>query len=134
MTRQYETGCHEDRDERPAAQDQGAREDQSRVGAGEPTEGAAKAHGVGQPSRELRVQQYIRLEYQAVSEVLVHIDPEPDQLTGAGGGLVGEEEHLSRPREAIERDIREVVTQVAGVSEVTHILLHFLSANLSIKF
>jgi hypothetical protein len=66
-----------------------------------------------------RVRQFVFREQRGISEVLVHIDPEPDEDVGPG-------EHLARPREEIELEVRRIAQTVESVQAVTHVLIHFL--------
>jgi cation diffusion facilitator family transporter len=67
-----------------------------------------------------RVRQFVFQEERGVSEVLVHIDPEPDEDVGPG-------EQLSRPREEIEAEVRHIAETMESVRAVTHVLIHFLN-------
>jgi cation diffusion facilitator family transporter len=66
-----------------------------------------------------RVRQFVFREHTGVSEVLVHIDPEPDEDLAPG-------DQLSRPRGEIEGEVRRIAEQVEGVRAVTHVMAHFL--------
>jgi cation diffusion facilitator family transporter len=66
-----------------------------------------------------RVRQFVFRKHGGVSEVLVHIDPEPDEN-------VAPEDQLARPRVEIESEVRRVAQGVDGVRAVTHVLTHFL--------
>ena len=66
-----------------------------------------------------RVRAFVFREHGGVSEVLVHIDPEPDEDLAPG-------DQLSRPREEIESEVRRIAQQVEGVGAVTHVMAHFL--------
>jgi cation diffusion facilitator family transporter len=66
-----------------------------------------------------RVRQFVFREHGGVSEVLVHIDPEPDQNLAPG-------DQLSRPRGEIESEVRRIAQGVEGVRAVTHVMAHFL--------
>jgi divalent metal cation (Fe/Co/Zn/Cd) transporter len=66
-----------------------------------------------------RVRQFVFREHGGVSEVLVHIDPEPDENLAPG-------DQLSRPREEIESEVRRIAQGVEGVRAVTHVMAHFL--------
>lgn len=66
-----------------------------------------------------RVRQFVFEANPEISEVLVHIDPEPDEDLAPG-------EHLARPRADLEAEVREVARSVEGVQRVTHVLIHFL--------
>jgi cation diffusion facilitator family transporter len=73
-----------------------------------------------------RVREFVFREQVGVSEVLVHIDPEPDEHMGPG-------DHLVRPREEIEAEVRRIATLVDGVREVTHVLIHFLDRRVALQ-
>jgi cation diffusion facilitator family transporter len=66
-----------------------------------------------------RVREFVFREHGGVSEVLVHIDPEPDEDLAPA-------DQLSRPREEIESEVRRIAQQVEGVGAVTHVMAHFL--------
>jgi cation diffusion facilitator family transporter len=66
-----------------------------------------------------RVRQFVFREHGGVSEVLVHIDPEPDENLAPG-------DQLSRPRGEIESEVRRIAQGVEGVRAVTHVMAHFL--------
>jgi len=66
-----------------------------------------------------RVREFVFREQRGVSEVLVHIDPEPDEDLTPG-------DQLSRPRGEIESEVRRTAEQVDGVRAVTHLMVHFL--------
>ena len=66
-----------------------------------------------------RVRQFVFREHQGVSEVLVHIDPEPDEDLAPG-------DQLSRPRGEIESEVRGIAQRVDGVRAVSHVMVHFL--------
>jgi len=67
-----------------------------------------------------RVRQFVFREQRGISEVLVHIDPEPDQDLSPG-------DQLSRPRGEIESEVRRIAERVEGVRAVTHVMAHFLN-------
>lgn len=67
-----------------------------------------------------RVRQFVFREHRGISEVLVHIDPEPDQDLAPG-------DQLSRPRGEIEGEVRWIAERVEGVRAVTHVMAHFLN-------
>jgi divalent metal cation (Fe/Co/Zn/Cd) transporter len=73
-----------------------------------------------------RVRQFVFREQTGVSEVLVHIDPEPDEH-------VGPEDQLARPREEIESEVRRIAQDVDGVRAVTHMLTHFLDRRVALQ-
>jgi len=66
-----------------------------------------------------RVRQLLFQKQAGISEVLVHVDPEPDE--GVKPGV-----RLARPREEIETEVRRIALGVEGVRAVTHVLIHFL--------
>ena len=66
-----------------------------------------------------RVRQFVFRAHGGVSEVLVHIDPEPDENLAPG-------DQLSRPRQEIESEVRRIAQRVDGVRAVTHVMAHFL--------
>ena len=66
-----------------------------------------------------RVRQFVFQAHGGVSEVLVHIDPEPDEDLAPG-------DQLSRPRQEIESEVRRIAQRVDGVRAVTHVMAHFL--------
>jgi cation diffusion facilitator family transporter len=66
-----------------------------------------------------RVRQFVFSTHRGVSEVLVHIDPEPDEDLEPG-------EYLARPRQELESEVRRSAEAVDGVRAVTHVLVHFL--------
>ena len=71
----------------------------------------------------LRVERCIRERFDEVTEVLVHIDPEADEV----------EERLSRPGDVLEREVREAALVVEGVTAVSHVLLHFLAHRVTVS-
>ncbi len=73
-----------------------------------------------------RVREFVFREHGGVSEVLVHIDPEPDQDLAPG-------DQLSRPRVEIESEVRRVAEQVDGVRAVTHVMAHFLEGRVVLQ-
>ncbi len=73
-----------------------------------------------------RVRLFVEQKYPEVAEVLVHVDPEPDEHVGAGV-------NLQRPRAALEREVREVAGSVDGVDGVTHLLVHFLGGRVTVE-
>jgi cation diffusion facilitator family transporter len=73
-----------------------------------------------------RVRQFVFREQAGVSEVLVHIDPEPDEHVGPG-------DQLARPREEIESEARRIAKNVDGVRAVTHVLTHFLDRRVALQ-
>ena len=73
-----------------------------------------------------RVRQFVFQEQGGVSEVLVHIDPESDEHLAPG-------DQLSRPREEIERDVRQIAQGVEGVRAVTHVMTHFLGRRVALQ-
>lgn len=73
-----------------------------------------------------RVRQFVIREQSGVSEVLVHVDPEPDEDFGP-------DEHLGRPRGEIEAEVRRIGAQVTGVRSVTHVLIHFLDRRVALQ-
>jgi cation diffusion facilitator family transporter len=66
-----------------------------------------------------RVRQFVFESSREVSDVLVHVDPEPDEHVAPG-------EQLARPRADLEAEVRRVARSVGGVQRVTHVLIHFL--------
>jgi cation diffusion facilitator family transporter len=66
-----------------------------------------------------RVREFVFEANTEISEVLVHIDPEPDEHLAPG-------EHLARPRADLEAEVRRVARSIDGVDKVTHVLIHFL--------
>jgi divalent metal cation (Fe/Co/Zn/Cd) transporter len=73
-----------------------------------------------------RVRQLVFQKQAGVSEVLVHIDPEPDENLEPG-------DQLARPREEIERELRRIARGVDGVRAVTHVLPHFLERRVALQ-
>jgi cation diffusion facilitator family transporter len=73
-----------------------------------------------------RVRQFVFREHRGVSEVLVHIDPEPDEN-------VEPEDQLARPREEIESEVRRIARDVDGVRAVTHVRTHFLDRRVALQ-
>jgi cation diffusion facilitator family transporter len=73
-----------------------------------------------------RVRQFVFREQAGVSEVLVHIDPEPDEHVGPG-------DQLARPREEIESEVRRIARVADGVRAVTHVLTHFLERRVALQ-
>jgi cation diffusion facilitator family transporter len=73
-----------------------------------------------------RVRQFVFGEHGGVSEVLVHIDPEPDEDLAPG-------DQLSRPRGEIESEVRRIAQRVDGVRAVTHVMVHFLEQQVALQ-
>jgi divalent metal cation (Fe/Co/Zn/Cd) transporter len=73
-----------------------------------------------------RVRQFVFGEHGGVSEVLVHIDPEPDQD-------LAPDDQLSRPRGEIESEVRQIAQGVDGVRAVTHVMAHFLERRVALQ-
>jgi cation diffusion facilitator family transporter len=73
-----------------------------------------------------RVRQLVFQKQAGVSEVLVHIDPEPDEDLQPG-------DQLARPREEIETEVRRIALGVDGVRAVTHVLTHFLDCRVTLQ-
>jgi cation diffusion facilitator family transporter len=73
-----------------------------------------------------RVRQFVFGEHEGVSEVLVHIDPEPDEHLAPGV-------QLARPRDEIENEVRRIAKAVHGVRAVTHVLIHFLDRRVALQ-
>jgi cation diffusion facilitator family transporter len=73
-----------------------------------------------------RVRQFVFREYAGISEVLVHIDPEPDEHMGPG-------DDLGRPRQEIESEVRRIAQGVDGVRAVTHVFAHFLNRRVALQ-
>jgi cation diffusion facilitator family transporter len=73
-----------------------------------------------------RVRQFVFRQQVGVSEVLVHIDPEPDEN-------MNPEDHLGRPRQEIESEVRRIARLVEGVRTVTHVLIHFLDRRVALQ-
>jgi cation diffusion facilitator family transporter len=73
-----------------------------------------------------RVRQFVFREHEDVSEVLVHIDPEPDENVEPG-------ERLGRPRQEIEAEVRRIAETVEGVRAITHVLTHFLDRRITLQ-
>ncbi len=72
-----------------------------------------------------RVRKFVFDAYEPVSEVLVHIDPEPDEHLAAG-------QYLAPPRAEIEALVREVAAELPAVRAVTHVQPHFLGRRTSV--
>jgi divalent metal cation (Fe/Co/Zn/Cd) transporter len=73
-----------------------------------------------------RVRQLVFQKQAGVSEVLVHIDPEPDEDLEPG-------DQLARPRQEIETEVRRTALGVDGVRAVTHVLIHFLERRVTLQ-
>ena len=73
-----------------------------------------------------RVRQLVFQKQAGVSEVLVHVDPEPDEDLEPG-------DQLARPREEIEKEVRRIALGVDGVRAVTHVLTHFLECRVVLQ-
>jgi divalent metal cation (Fe/Co/Zn/Cd) transporter len=73
-----------------------------------------------------RVRQFVFREHRGVSEVLVHIDSEPDEH-------MGPEDQLGRPRQEIEHEVRRIAQRVPGVRALTHVLVHFLEGRVAVQ-
>jgi cation diffusion facilitator family transporter len=73
-----------------------------------------------------RVRQLVFQKQAGVSEVLVHIDPEPDEDLQPG-------DQLARPREEIETEVRQIALGVDAVRAVTHVLIHFLECRVVLQ-
>ena len=73
-----------------------------------------------------RVRQFVFQENEGVSEVLVHIDPEPDEHVEPG-------DLLARPRQEIETEVHAIAQTVEGVEAVTHVLIHYLDRRTALQ-
>jgi cation diffusion facilitator family transporter len=73
-----------------------------------------------------RVRQLVFQKQAGVSEVLVHVDPEPDEDLQPG-------DQLARPREEIEKEVRRIALGVVGVRAVTHVMTHFLECRVVLQ-
>ena len=71
-----------------------------------------------------RVRLFLLDRYPAVSEVLVHIDPEPDQQDRAAP---------ARPRAELELEVRRLAAEINGIEEVTHVLAHYLRGHVGVQ-
>ena len=81
----------------------------------------SSAHQIAERAR-LRITQSLP----TVTEVLVHVDPEPDPPSK----MPEEETQLMRPQDEIEQDIASVLEQVPQVQKITHIYCHYLHRKL----
>ncbi len=81
----------------------------------------SSAHQIAERAR-LRITQALP----TVTEVLVHVDPEPDPPSR----MPDEETQLMRPQDEIEQDIVSVLKQVPKVQKITHIYCHYLHRKL----
>jgi divalent metal cation (Fe/Co/Zn/Cd) transporter len=81
----------------------------------------SSAHQIAERAR-LRITQALP----TVTEVLVHVDPEPDPPSR----MPDEETQLMRPQDEIEQDIMSVLEQVPQVQKITHIYCHYLHRKL----
>jgi cation diffusion facilitator family transporter len=81
----------------------------------------SSAHQIAERAR-LRITQSLP----TVTEVLVHVDPEPDPPSR----MPEEETQLMRPQDEIEQDIASVLEQVPQVQKITHIYCHYLHRKL----
>lgn len=73
-----------------------------------------------------RVRRFVFDADSQVSEVLVHVDPEPDEHVAPGEGL-------KPPREHYARQIEAVAASLAGVSDVAHVQTHFLDGAVRVQ-
>lgn len=73
-----------------------------------------------------RVRLRITQALPAVSEVLVHVDPEPDPPSQ----MPENEVQLMRPQQEIEQDIRDVLQNVPEILQITHCYCHYLHRHL----
>jgi divalent metal cation (Fe/Co/Zn/Cd) transporter len=73
-----------------------------------------------------RVRQFVFQQHEGISEVLVHIDSEPDEHVRPG-------ELLARPREEIEAEVRQIAQTVERVEAVTHVLIHFMDRRIALQ-
>jgi cation diffusion facilitator family transporter len=73
-----------------------------------------------------RVRRFVFDADPRTSEVLVHVDPEPDEDVPPG-------ERLMPPRAHYDRQIDEVAATVEGIREVVHVQTHFLDGSVSVR-
>ncbi|MEW6072906.1 MAG: cation diffusion facilitator family transporter [Planctomycetota bacterium] len=73
-----------------------------------------------------RVRKFVFDANGEVSEVLVHIDPEPDENLAPG-------QSLTTPRQEIEAQVRRVARELPAVREVTHVHTHFLRGRIGVQ-
>lgn len=71
-----------------------------------------------------RVRRFVEQRKSDVTEVLVHIDPEPDE---------NEAIPQFRPRDEIEADVRRSASAAEGVERVGHVQVHFLGGRISVR-
>lgn len=72
-----------------------------------------------------RVRAFMFAKYPQMEDVLVHIDPEPDENVEPG-------RRLSRPREELDAEIRARAAEVDGVRAVTHVLCHYIDSSVAV--
>jgi len=81
----------------------------------------SSAHQIAERAR-LRITQSLP----TVTEVLVHVDPEPDPPSK----MPEEETQLMRPQDEIEQYILSVLKRVPQVQKITHVYCHYLHRKL----
>ena len=81
----------------------------------------SSAHQIAERAR-LRITQSLP----TVTEVLVHVDPEPDPPSK----MPEEETQLIRPQDAIEQYILSILKRVPQVQKITHVYCHYLHRKL----
>ena len=73
-----------------------------------------------------RARKFLFEEVEGISEVLVHVDPEPDLDADPG-------QHLSMPRREIETLVRSIATQEEKVQAVSHLAIHYLNEHVTVQ-
>ncbi len=71
-----------------------------------------------------RVRRHLLERWPNVNDVLVHVDPEPDDPN---------EIFVARPREELEPEVRREASGVEGVRTVTHVAIHFLERRVGVN-
>ena len=84
----------------------------------------SSAHQIAERAR-LRITQSLP----TVTEVLVHVDPEPDPPSK----MPEEETQLMRPQDEIEQYILSVLKRVPQVQKITHVYCHYLHRKLLVR-
>jgi len=86
----------------------------------DPIMSVSAGHQVAERARLSILEQFPR-----ISEVLVHINAEPEQEVGA--------EKLMRPQALIQQDVEKTLETIPNIEGASHIICHFLNGQLHVE-
>jgi len=72
-----------------------------------------------------RVRLTILNHFPEISEVLIHVNAEPEQEAGT--------EKLMRPQKEIQEDVKQILKGIPSIKETSHILCHYLNRKLHVE-